>query len=192
MISVQTRYGVCEAQEAVTYQLTLFVRQGRRLGLLPVGNKEFGDDYDWENNLLEGLRDGLIDGGGQCLSLDLSDFEEENFAESLLAELESARTTYPQRINLPLARSSSPFIHRAIAWQRLCDRLIEDEDPQRPTLLIIENFDQANESARCDVERLIRFHIAHNIRRTFLLTVAEDTNLQRPSLLRLVDFRIER
>ena len=178
MISVQARCSVYEVHDVL-----FFVRQGKRLGLL---QEESGDCFE-KSNFREGLRGELADCGGQYLSLDLSRLEKNNFAESLLTELESVRNVYSRRFSLPL--SPSPFIHRAIVWQRLCDRLIEDEEPQRPTLLVIENFDHADERTRCDVERLIRFHITHNIRRTFLMTL-QDEDALRPSLRRLVDRRL--
>ena len=184
MIMVQARCGVCEIQEEAPHDLMFFVRQGKRLGLL---QEEFGDYYG-KNDLLEGLRSELTDCGGQYLSLDLSCLEKNDFTESLLMELESAHSVYRRRFNLSLILPS-PFIHRAILWQRLCDRLIEDEEPQRATLFVIENFDLADERTQCDVERLIRFHITHNIRRTFLLTLQDEESL-RSSLRRLVEIRL--
>ena len=181
MISVQSQYGVCECE---AQDILFFVRQGKRLGLL---REEFSDYYQ-KNDLLEGLRDELTNCGGQYLSLDLSRLGENSFAESLHAELESSRSAYRRRFNLSLMLPS-PFIQRAIAWQRLCDRLIEDEEPQRPTLLVIENFDLADERTHCEIERLIRFHATHNIRRMFLLTLQDDETL-RPPLRRLVEIRL--
>ena len=186
MISLQTRRGLCGAST----QLEFFVRQGKRLGLLWVGHRGFGE-YDKQHEVLDDLRDALADGDGQSLSLDLAGFMEKSFAETLFMELEAVSTGNRPGIDLPLTQTSSPFIDRAITWQRLCDRLIEDENPRRSTLLVIENFDQADERTRCDVERLIRFHITHNIRRTFLLTLPDgDAEALRPSLSRLVDLQI--
>ena len=180
--------GLRRTRSDVFQKLGFLVRQGKRLGLLRINAQERND----ENEFLESFRSELTDGGGQYLSLDFSRFEEEGVAEKLLAELEAAHIDCPLRINLPFERSNSPFIQRAIAWQRLCDRLIEDEEPPRPTVLVIENYDQADERTRCEVERLIRFHIAHNIRRTFLLTLhGEDQDALSASLARLIDLSIE-
>jgi len=186
MISIQTRRDIC----GMSAQLAFFVRQGKRLGLLSLGDRDFGD-YDRQNEVFENLQAELTDGGGQCLLLDLAGFMERSFAETLLGELEAAGTGCRRRIDLLLNRVPSPFIDRAIAWQRLCDHLIDDENPRRSTALVIENVDQANEQIRCDVERLIRFHITHNIRRTFLLTLSDDDTKTLPgSLLRLVELQL--
>ena len=186
MIFVQTQHDDCRTRCEASHKLEFLVRQGKRLGLLLLGGQGFGG-YNDGSDFLDEFREELTDGGGQYLSLDFSRYEDKSVAETLLAELEAV--AYPQRINLPLTLTSSPFIHRAITWQRLCDRLIEDEEPHRPTLLVIENFDQADEQTYGDVERLIRFHIAHNVRRTFLLTL-HDEEFLRPSLRRLVETRL--
>ena len=189
MITVSAQSGVRRTPDEASWKIKFLVRQGKRLGLLRICGREF--DQAWDH-FLEAVRDELTVGGGQFLSLDFSPFEERSFAELLLEELESVRAEHPLRIDLPMAHSKSPFIQRAIVWQRLCDRLIEDEELSRPTLLVIENFDQADERFRSDVERLIRFHITHNIRRTFLLTLRdEDREILPPSLSRFVDSCID-
>ncbi len=190
MISTQTRHGVDRLQREASNKLEFFVHLGKRLGLLRVGATKF-DDFGKGNEFLENFREEFVHRNGQYLSLDLQHDEEKGFAEILLEELESAHDDDPLRINLPLTVSKSPFFRRAIAWQRLCDRLVEDEEPGRPTLLVLEHFDEADERTQQDVERLIRFHITYNIRRTFLLTLRDETSEISPSLLRLVELRIE-
>ena len=183
MITVFAQSGIGRTQDEASRKMRSLVRQGKRLGLLRIVNGGFGG----EHGLLEDFREELTHSGGQYLSLDFARCEGKSLAESVLEELAPASTRYPLRY-LPLIRSESPFMQRAITWQRLCDRLIEDEEPSRPTLLVIENFEQADEQTRCDVERLIHFHITHNIRRTFLLAIQnEDHEFLRPSLSRLVN-----
>jgi len=189
MITVSAQSTIRRTPDEASRKLKFLVRQGKRLGLLRIDDQEF--DTTWDD-FLEDFRQELTVGGGQYLSLDCARFEEKCFAELLLEELESVHAECPLRINLPVGHSKSPFIQRAILWQRLCDRLIEDEKPTRPTLLVIENFGQADERFRNDVERLIRFHTTHHIRRTFLLALQDENDeALPPSLSRLVDQCIE-
>jgi len=189
MITLPIQSGTRWTPDEASRKLKFLVRQGKRLGLLQLGDRVF--DQTW-NDFLEDFREELTNGGGQYLSLDCARFEEKSLAELLIDELATAHAECPLRINLPVARSKSPFIQRAIIWQRLCDRLIEDEKPTRPSLLVIENFEQADEQFHNDVERLIRFHTTHHIRRTFLLALRnEEGDTLPPSLSRLVDLCIE-
>jgi hypothetical protein len=182
MVSIQAQSKVHRSRNDVSGKLDSLVRQGKRLGVLGADGGDFLEDF----------REELTDDGGQYVAVDLSLIEEKSFVESLLTALKSVRSSRHRPTNLPLPSSSSPFIHRAITWQRLCDHLIEEEEPHRPTLLVVKNFDQADERTRCDLERLIRFHDTHNIRRTFLLTLQnEDADTLRPSLQRLIDLQIE-
>jgi hypothetical protein len=129
---------------------------------------------EWE--FLEKLRESLCASGGQFISLNVQDFGEATLPGILCSALESSQTTQYFRINLPIIlqnnpNTESPFINRAILWQRLCNRIIKDEDGLRPTILVLENIDQATRKTQHDTARLIRFHLTHRIHRNFLLTL---------------------
>lgn len=137
------------------------------------------EDDDQTFGVLDSIRESILTENGQYLSFSRADFDESSFPSLLEASLKDFRKGKPFLINLPeILRSNpktdSPFINRAILWQRLCDRLIEDEAPNRPTLLVMEDFLSLSPQTRHELARLIRFHATYQIRRTFLLVVRND------------------
>ena len=128
----------------------------------------------WET--LENLRESVLNGSGQYISLDLADPLTVSPWESFYVALKNARWETSLQFSLPVVlqhnpRIASPFINRAVLWQRLCDLLLLDEEPARETVLVLENVDQASPDQQHDVARLIRFHEKHDIRRTFVFTL---------------------
>lgn len=164
-----------------------------RLGLL-LYDKENAKSF-WE--LQEHLARSIPKEQGQFISLNIEDMQEVSLPNLFRAALEDWRDGVPFRINLPIIlrnnpKTDSPFINRAILWQRLCDRLIEDEDPDRPTLLILDNFDQGNPQTCHELNRLIRFHSFHRIRRTFVLAMPKEEAVRiAPEWTGQLDFQTE-
>ncbi|MDR1271123.1 MAG: hypothetical protein LBK82_16545 [Planctomycetaceae bacterium] len=132
---------------------------------------------EWD--FLEKIHESVQEENGQFISLDIQDFGEATLPGVFLSALEDSKSERAFRINLPMIlknnpKTDSPFINRAILWQRLCDRILEDETGQRSTILVLENFDYASPKMQHDTARLIRFHITHRIPRTFVLTLHQD------------------
>ena len=128
----------------------------------------------WE--LLEDYRENTLNGEGQYISLDFAAPTAESWTEDLYTTLKNARWDQSLQFNLPVIlrhnpHVASPFINRAILWQRLCDLLIIDDAPYRETLLVLENIDQASQVTQHEIARLIRFHETHSVCRTFVFTV---------------------
>ncbi len=127
--------------------------------------------------ILDIVREEIQEAGGQFLALRLSEMGELSLPHLMEATLSDQREF---RISLPLIMQNNPqsdvmgdvpFINRALLWQRLCDGIIADENSQRPTVLVLEQFDPARRDVQQDLARIIRFHESHNIRRTFLITM---------------------
>ncbi len=157
--------------DSLLWKLSEFVHSHKQLGILACN-----DPNSEQAVSLIDYFGGNVAEIGQCIVLDCEDFHKVPVAEHFLTALEAWRHGKPFRINLPdILRhnpSASPqFINRAILWQRLGDRLIEEEDANRPTLLILKNLDAADDKIQHDLARLIRFHRTHLIRRTFLAVV---------------------
>jgi hypothetical protein len=132
---------------------------------------------EWD--FLEKIHESVQTKRGQFISLDIQDFGEATLPGVFLSALEYSQSERTFRINLPMIlknnpKTDSPFINRAILWQRLCDRILEDETGKRSTILVLENFDDASPKMQHDTARLIRFHITHRIPRTFILTLHHD------------------
>lgn len=173
-------------------QILEFVQNQKRFALLLLNS-----DLEIEHSALQTAGQSILSKNGQFLSLDMSDLLEKRFSAQLLAALESLNGEKSFQINLPLIlknnpHSDSPFINRAIIWQRLCDRMIEDEDERRPTMFALENIDIASSDDQHDVARLIRFHNTHRIRRSFLATLQKEhyEDLE-PELRELAELVIE-
>lgn len=170
-----------------------FVDRAKRLGLLVHAMPHA--ETAWKR--LDAVRRRLLQANGQYISLDFQDVGDAGLSEAILAVLEDSRKDNPFRINLPTistdrSRPDSPFINRAILWEHLCDRLIEDEDRRRPTLMVLENVDRAGAPGQHDLARLIRFHEAHCIRRSFLLVLRQDVRPGlTPELDAMVDWAID-
>lgn len=176
----------CEALSKIRF----LVEQQKRFGLLLT-------DTAAPHAVMDALREDMNGRQGQFLTLDAPAFGEASLSSLVYAALGDLREGRAFRINLPMIlqnnpNTDSPFINRAILWQRLCDAVIEDEQPTRPTLLVLEGLDRANRAAQHDLARLIRFHVTHRIHRTFLATLHRDS-LSRlsPELRELVDLEIE-
>ncbi|MDR0870993.1 MAG: hypothetical protein LBN39_09395 [Planctomycetaceae bacterium] len=166
----------------VPKEIRSFIEQNKRTGLI------LSRDND---SLAEQLRKTVQEQNGQFLSLNLPDFAEISFAEILTAALDDAAAGQTFRINVPLIRqnspqTNSPFVNRAILWERLCDKVILNETPERPAVLLLENIDAAGKMMQHDIARQIRFHIRYRIRRTFLLTADSASGLE-PELKELVE-----
>jgi len=163
MLLLQPRQDVapCTFTEIVD-EIRYFVFQGKQLGLLTCEEREIDISCFLETILPE---------KGQYISLNVSEFGESSLPEVLIAALDQ---TFHER-----SRIYSPFINRAILWQRLCDQLIEDDENHRSSLVVFENFDRANSKMQHDFTRLLRFHQTHRIRRSFLLTVSRLDSLSR-------------
>jgi hypothetical protein len=135
---------------------------------------EFSGETDGER--LEDIRDNILDCDGQYISLDLGEPQVESLSEMLYVALKNARWERSLQFSLPAIlqhnpRAGSLFINRAILWQRLCDLLIMDDDPNRETVLVLENIDQASPKIQHEVARLIRFHQTHSLHRKFVTTL---------------------
>jgi hypothetical protein len=125
---------------------------------------------------LEYLREHVLEHGGQFIALDLAAPQMESLSEMLYAALKNARWDHSLQFSLPVIlqhnpHAASPFINRAIVWQRLYDLLILDDNPNRETVLVLENIDQASPDTQHESARLIRFHQTYSIRRTFVFTL---------------------
>jgi hypothetical protein len=147
----------------------------KHLGLLL--HNELPCTAEWD--FLEKIHRAVQMENGQFISLDVQDFGEATLPGVFLSALEDSQSERTFRINLPMIlqnnpKTDSPFINRAILWQRLCDRILEDEAGKRPTILVLENIDYASPKMQHDTARLIRFHITHRIPRTFILTLHRD------------------
>lgn len=176
----------CEAVDKIRF----LIEQRKRFGLL----LENEQSRSW--NIIEAVREGVRAEQGQFLSLCVPELCEASLSGLVYAALADAREGRTFRINLPMIlqnnpKTDSPFINRAILWQRLCDGIIEDEDSDCPTVLVFEQFDQADRVIQHDLARLIHFHATHRIRRTFLVTLHRDSlPLLEPELRKLVDLEI--
>ncbi|MDR2754495.1 MAG: hypothetical protein LBC20_02200 [Planctomycetaceae bacterium] len=149
--------------------------QSKHLGFLLHNDSPCYAEWDF----LEKIHEFVQEKNGQFISLDIQDFGEATLSGVFCSALEDSQSERTFRINLPMIlknnpKTDSPFINRAILWQRLCDRILEDETSQRPTILVLENFDYATPKMQHDTSRLIRFHITHQIPRTFILTLHQD------------------
>lgn len=193
MVLLQSQQGlVCSQENEAVCQVSEFVRDQKRFALLLLNSDPSGDD-----TALSIVGQSVLSKEGQFLSLNMADLLEKRFSGQLLAAMDDLSDKKSFQINLPLIlkdnpHSDSPFINRAIIWQRLCDRMIEDENEERPTLFVLENIDCANWNDQHDVARLIRFHNTHRIRRSFVATLQKQhyENL-KPELLELAELIIE-
>ena len=135
----------------------------------------YRDDSSYEDTL-ENIRENIANNEGQFISLDLAEPLTESLSEIFHAALNNVRWDQSLQFSLPTIlqhnpRVASPFINRAILWQRLCDLLIIDDAPYRATVLVLENIDLASPGIQREVVRLIQFHETHSICRTFIFTL---------------------
>jgi hypothetical protein len=156
-------------------EIPSFTDNSKHLGLLLHSDLPCIAEWDF----LEEIHRSVQVENGQFISLDVQDFGEATLPGVFLSALEDSQSERTFRINLPMIlqnnpKTDSPFINRAILWQRLCDRILEDEAGKRPTVLVLENIDYASSKMQHDTARLIRFHITHRIPRTFILTLHRD------------------
>jgi len=146
--------------------------QSKRIGLL-YHDEQSGAEF-W--NAMEDLRESVLDHEGQYISLELSESSGETFAEMFYAALKNSRWERSLSFSLPVIlqhnpRVASPFLNQAILWQRLCDLIIMDDEPDRKTVLVLENVEHASPTVQHEIARLLRFHVAHDIQRTFVFTL---------------------
>ena len=135
---------------------------------------EHSEDKLWDKH--GDLRESVLALEGQFISLDAAPSEMESLPEIFYAALKNARWERSLPFSLPAIlqhnpRVASSFLNHAILWQRLCDLLLLDDEPNRPTVLVLENIDQALPAVQHETSRLIRFHVAHSIHRTFVFTL---------------------
>lgn len=182
----------CDQYQAFSEKIQAFVEDQKRFAVVLYRKSNSAVD-----DVLAQIGEKLHLRGGQFLSLDTSKLSGNRLSGQLLAALEGMERDRSFRINLPLILqdhpdTESPFINRAIIWQRLCDRIIEDEEPQRPTLTVLKNLGLAVDSDRHELARLIRFHNNHRLRRTFIATIRQDCfECLGPELEGLVDKVVE-
>ena len=162
---------VAQQNRTVLENRSAIRRQSRRIGL--IHHDEHSGSEFWDT--LEDIRENVLDKEGQCISLDLADPLMESFPEMLYAALKNAHWEQSLSFSLPAILQhnphAAPFVNQAISWQRLCDMLIVDDEPNRETVLILENVDLASSAVQHEVTRLIRFHQTHAIARTFIFTL---------------------
>lgn len=155
--------------------------QSEKIGLL-YGNEQSEDD------VMGDIQENILDHEGQFLSLNLAEPLMETFPEMFYAALKNASWDRSMHISLPVIMQHNPhiasqFLNHAIHWQRLCDLVIMDDDPDRKTVMILENADQASSAVQREIARLIRFHSTHSIHRTFVFTLnAQSHNPLIPEL----------
>ncbi len=180
------------AQKVLLRNLCEFVYRQARFGML-AGDASLSERIEC---LLDDLQD-MVAEIGQCLVLDCEHCRDIPVAGHFLSALMAWRQEKPFRVNLPDILRHQPntppvFINRAILWQRLGDRLVEDDDSERPTLVILKNLDAADTQTQHDLARLIRFHGVHRVRRTFLGVLRhENVALLEHELLALIDQRFD-
>ena len=154
--------------------------QSERIGLL-YRDEQSANEY-W--SAMESLRESVRGFSGQFISLDVAEPLTESIPEMFYAALKNAHWERSLPFSVPAVvwhnpHAAAPFINRAILWQRLCDLLLIEDEPNRETMLVLENIEQASPAAQHDVARLIRFHETHSIHRMFVLTLNrhEDKNI---------------
>jgi hypothetical protein len=163
----------------------------KRVGLL-CHDEESGKEF-W--NTLEDMRESILDHEGQFISLDLAEPSTETFLEKFYAALKNTCLERSLQFTLPIILQhnphiATPFLNHAILWQRLCDLMIVDDDPNRETLLVLENADHASPVVQHEIARLIRFHTAHSIHRTFVFTLNRHSHEQiTPELREILGIR---
>jgi hypothetical protein len=135
-------------------------------------------------SFIESIRQFVVTGGGQFIHIDANDLVGVSLSKRLYSIMTEVLSNRPYRIQLPIIlqhnpHTASPFIDRAIVWQRLCDLILEDDSPQRPTALVIENFELADQSIQHELARLIRLHKNNKINRIFFVTINKTENLEQ-------------
>ena len=142
-----------------------------------IGVLYYGEQSERESwGALDDIRENVCYHEGQFISLDLAEPLAETFAEMFYAALKNVRWERSLQFSLPVilqhnSRVASPFLNRAILWQRLCDLIIVDDEPKRKTIAVLENVGQASSAVQHEIARLIRFHAVHSIHRTFIVTL---------------------
>ncbi|MDR2170057.1 MAG: hypothetical protein LBP59_07945 [Planctomycetaceae bacterium] len=134
-----------------------------------------------------GLQDNFIDliygmitaENGQYIHIDANDLVDSTLSRRLYSIMVEVLANRPYRIELPIIlqhnpHAASPFIDRAIVWQRLCDMILEDDTPKRPTVLVLENLEIANQNIQHELARLIRLHKKNRINRNFIATINQN------------------
>lgn len=166
----ETRYSAHQDQE-----LTRFIDHRATVSLISLNE---GDDTE-EYEFLENLRQAVSSQEGQVVDCHADSFRETSFQSRMWSIFESLCAQRPFRIELPIIlshnpRVKSPFINRALIWQKLCDLILEDDDPTRPTIMIFDRVDLMEPKDQHDLARLIRFHKTHQVHRTFVITAKSD------------------
>lgn len=122
------------------------------------------------------VREFVVSSNGQYIHIDANNLAGVMLSKRLYEIMTEVLADRPYRIQLPIifqrdSHSVSSFIDRAIIWQRLCDMILEDDVPQRLTVLVIENLEAADQNTQHELARLIRLHKNNKINRTFLATL---------------------
>ncbi|MDR2762171.1 MAG: hypothetical protein LBB88_06170 [Planctomycetaceae bacterium] len=133
---------------------------------------------------IESIRQFVVADSGQFIQIDANDLIGSTLSKRLHSIMTEVLANRPYRIQLPIIlqhnpHTASPFIDRAIAWQRLCDLILEDDMPQRPTALVIENIEIADHNIQHELARLIRMHKNNRINRIFFVTINNNAYLEQ-------------
>jgi len=163
--TLQRSTTVCRDNKAIDWQ-------SKRIVLLYYDERS-GEEF-WD--ALEYMQENVVDHEGQFISLDLTNSQAATLPEMFYAALKNVRWESSLPFRLPVILQHNPhvassFINHAILWQRLCDLLIIDDEPNRKTVLVLENIDQASPISQHEAARLIRFHATHALHRTLVFTL---------------------
>ena len=139
--------------------------------------------HEESQETLESLRENVMDNEGQFISLNLTEPMAASLPEMLYSALKNTCWDQALQFSLPVILQhnphvASPFINRAILWQRLCDLLIIDDAPYRETVLVLENVDLTSQTTQHEIARLIRFHEMHSLHRSFVFTLNRYSHVQ--------------
>jgi hypothetical protein len=158
------------------------------------------DNTENANGLLycfvESIREFVISGSGQYIHIDANDLVGGMLSKRLYSIMAEVLGERRYRIQLPVVlqhntHATSPFIDRAIMWQRLCDLILEDDTPQRLSVLVIDNIEAADQNTQHELARLIRLHKNNRINRLFFLTLnSGNTDKLLPELYELVKIAV--
>ncbi|MDR1479415.1 MAG: hypothetical protein LBJ00_10800 [Planctomycetaceae bacterium] len=141
---------------------------------------------------VESIREFVTSGGGQYICIDANGLIGSTLSRRLYSIMVEVLANRDYRVQLPAilrqdSHNNTPFIDRAIVWQRLCDLILEDDTPQRLSVLVIENIELADQNTQHELARLIRLHKNNRINRLFFLTLNNgNTEQLLPELRELI------
>jgi hypothetical protein len=146
---------------------------------------------------VESIREFVISGSGQYIHINANDLVGGTLSRRLYSIMVEVLGNRQYRIQLPVTlqqhkpHTTSPFIDRAIVWQRLCDLILEDDTPQRLSVMVIDNIEDADQNTQHELARLIRLHKNNGINRLFFLTLnGDNADKLLPELRELVKIAV--